>query len=177
MSVSTIIAESKKAFNDVSLFIGQISPEDFFYTPIEKKWSIAQHIQHLINSTRSSTVAFVVPRFLLRIIGGKPERQSMQYDNLVSIYRAKLHDGGKATGRYIPRKIPGTIGKQEILKRWEMAVALYLNALQKNANSRTLNDYQVKHPILGKITLRELVYFTIYHTHHHLNIINKGVHR
>ena len=34
-----------------------------------------------------------------------------------------------------------------------------------------LDRYLAPHPLLGKITLRELAYFTIYHTHHHLQII------
>jgi hypothetical protein len=32
-----------------------------------------------------------------------------------------------------------------------------------------LDEYVLPHPILGKLTIREMLYFTIYHaTHHHL---------
>jgi hypothetical protein len=34
-----------------------------------------------------------------------------------------------------------------------------------------LDHYIAPHPLLGKLTLRELCYFTIYHAGHHLNII------
>jgi hypothetical protein len=33
----------------------------------------------------------------------------------------------------------------------------------------------VPHPSLGKITMRELLLFTIYHTEHHLKVIEKRV--
>ena len=36
-----------------------------------------------------------------------------------------------------------------------------------------LDQYIAPHPLLGKITLRELGYFTIYHTYHHLETIQK----
>ena len=34
-----------------------------------------------------------------------------------------------------------------------------------------MDNFLIKHPLLGKITLRELCYFTIYHTQHHIKII------
>jgi hypothetical protein len=50
-------------------------------------------------------------------------------------------------------KIAGTIGK---IKQEER-----------------LDQYLAPHPLLGKITLRELTFFTIYHSHHHLDSIRK----
>jgi uncharacterized damage-inducible protein DinB len=35
-------------------------------------------------------------------------------------------------------------------------------------SDRNLDRIQLPHPILGKITAREMVFFTIYHGHHHI---------
>jgi len=46
-------------------------------------------------------------------------------------------------------------------------------ALQKKWKEPQPDAYIAPHPLLGKITLRELVYFTIYHTGHHQEGIRK----
>jgi hypothetical protein len=43
-----------------------------------------------------------------------------------------------------------------------------MNSIRKEAK---LDNFIAPHPLLGKITLRELCYFTIYHTQHHLHNI------
>ena len=49
-----------------------------------------------------------------------------------------------------------------------LAVIIY-----KKWKDAQLDQYIAPHPLLGKITVRELCYFTIYHTQHHLNIIKE----
>jgi hypothetical protein len=34
-----------------------------------------------------------------------------------------------------------------------------------------LDHYILPHPLLGKLTLREMLFFTIYHNEHHLNLL------
>lgn len=48
-----------------------------------------------------------------------------------------------------------------------------ITAINKNWSDPQLDQYLAPHPLLGKLTLRELGYFTIYHTEHHLNIIKE----
>lgn len=36
-----------------------------------------------------------------------------------------------------------------------------------------LDTYQIPHPIIGLISVREMIYFTLYHYKHHLKAINK----
>jgi hypothetical protein len=51
------------------------------------------------------------------------------------------------------------------------------NALHKKWKEEEPDKYIVGHPLLGKITVRELGYFNIYHTLHHLDSIKKMVGR
>ena len=47
------------------------------------------------------------------------------------------------------------------------------SAIEKNWKDTQLDQYIVPHPLLGKITLREMGYFTIYHVQHHDAIIRE----
>ena len=37
-----------------------------------------------------------------------------------------------------------------------------------NYSEQQLDTFILPHPLLGKVTLREMMYFTIYHAEHHL---------
>ena len=171
LGIEEILRRSNQEFNRLTEFCIQFPDHPFFQQPSDDKWSAAQHLKHLIISTRTSTAAYALPKFLVRIVGGKPDRPSRSYEALVIKYQARLQQGAKASGRYIPGNIKATIGKNPLLRQWNKATQLYLDAIKKNWTSDQLDKYMVSHPALGKITLRELSYFTIYHTYHHYNII------
>lgn len=61
--------------------------------------------------------------------------------------------------------------KEKLLAEWDKAAAKFIAALQNKTTENKLDNYLARHPLLGRVTLRELCYFTIYHTEHHLNII------
>ena len=171
MNKEEIIAAAQKIFSAFTQCCNSIDEAIFFNNPLAK-WSVAENVQHLIIATNTSTLAFSLPKFLVRWVAGKPNRKSRTYNELVAKYKKKLEEGGAATGRFIPRPITIHFGKEKLLLNWQKAITKHLAALQKNRTENDLDSYLVKHPLLGKITLRELCYFTIYHTQHHLNIIS-----
>jgi len=105
-------------------------------------------------------------------MGGKPNRQSRSYDELVEKYKQKLAAGGKASGIFVPKPMKINGSKEKLIADWDKATAKYIAALQNNTSENKLDNYLARHPLLGRVTLRELCYFTIYHTQHHLTIIN-----
>jgi len=48
-----------------------------------------------------------------------------------------------------------------------------VDAIDQKWTEEQLDNYCVAHPILGKLTMRELAYFTIYHNIHHMETIRK----
>jgi hypothetical protein len=171
MTKNEIITAAEKIFMSFTGYCNTIDENLFFYKPTPK-WSVAENVQHLIVSTNTSTLAFSLPKFLVRWIGGKPNRKSRTYEELVTKYKNKLAAGGAASGRFIPKPITINFGKQKLMHNWKKVTAKHIAAIQKNRTEEDLDNYLVKHPLLGRITLRELCYFTIYHTQHHLNIIS-----
>lgn len=132
------------------------------------KWSPAQQAEHLVKSVRPVTLAFGLPRFLLPLIFGKANRPSRTYDELVSRYKAKLAAGGKASRPFVPGVATNL---NSIYRRLDRTV----NKLNKRINRFTEDDLDqliLPHPLLGKLTLREMLFFTAYHAKHHLESVN-----
>lgn len=174
LTIAAIVQESEKAFQRFTEFCREVPADRFFEEPAGK-WSVAQNLQHLIIATKSATAAFAIPKFLVRMFGGKPNRPSYPYPALIEKYQAQLAAGGKAHGRYIPKHFKPNANKEELINHWQQFTTIYLQALQKNWKDTQLDKYLVKHPLLGKITLRELCYFTIYHTEHHLANVQRSL--
>ena len=110
MIKAEIISATEKIF---AAFTSQCNNtgETVFFDKPATKWSVAENVQHLIVSTNTTTLAFSLPRFLVRLIGGKPNRSSKTYDELVAKYKNKLAAGGAASGRFIPKPIKINLGK------------------------------------------------------------------
>jgi hypothetical protein len=172
MTKTEIITGAENIFTQFSEHCNAITENDFFNRP-ENKWSVAENLQHLIISTNTTTLAYQLPKFLVRWIGGTPNRSSRSYDELKTKYYKKLSEGGKASARFIPKPIQIKYGKQKLLDNWDKATSKFITSLTGKRTEDDLDNYLVKHPLLGRITLRELGYFTIFHTEHHLQSIKK----
>lgn len=102
---------------------------------------------------------------------GKPEKSSLTYEELCQIYRDELAKGAQASGRYLPNQenpiAEGTEEKKkEYLNQWAN-VSRELVSIAEKWDENELDQYQLPHPILGKLTIREMLFFTIYHNLRH----------
>lgn len=165
-----IIQELEKVSGQFTSFCNGIDKDLFFHQPPDK-WSIAQNVKHLQTAASTTVLAFRLPKFIIRLYAGKPNRPSRTYDALVLKYQSKLANGGRAGGRFIPGKVGANTGKEKMLGTFSRSMSRLSNAIRKNWSEQQLDRYIAPHPLLGKITMRELCYFTIYHTLHHLDII------
>jgi DinB superfamily len=172
MTKTEIITAAENIFKQFSETCNRMNETVLFKKP-DEKWSTAENILHLIISTNMTTLAYRLPKFIIRLIGGKPNRDSRTYDELKDKYYKKLVDGGKASGLFVPKPIEIKYGKQKLMDNWQKSTENFIKALTKNRIEKDLDNYLAKHPLLGRITLRELCYFTIFHTEHHLQAINK----
>jgi len=166
-----IIAALEKTGNEFSSFCSGVTDEIFFRQPATK-WSVAQNVTHLITSANMTRLAYRLPKFVVRLYAGKPNRPSRTYDELVAKYRLKLGQGGQASGRFVAKPVSSSMGKENIIEDFNRAMKRLCKSMQ-NSSDEQLDKYLAPHPLLGKISLRELGYFTIYHTEHHLAIIKE----
>lgn len=168
MKKDEIIGELRKHYLDFTQFIRSI-PEDKVSTPFNNKWSAAEQLDHIIKSVAPVKVAFSMPRFLLRIFFGKANRPSKNYEQLVVKYQSKLAAGGKAPSKYVPEKKKNVLGEAAKLDAIVEALCKKVEGFSENE----LDLLLLPHPLIGKLTLREMLYFTLYHVqHHHLQVKN-----
>lgn len=170
-SKEDIIQELEIVSKEFTGFCYTINIQSFFRQPSDK-WSVAQNVKHLITATRNTGFAFSLPKLIVRLYGGKPNRSSRSFDELLAKYKLKLAQGGRASGRFIPKIISENEGQEKMLQAFSKAIHHVSINIQKKWTDPQLDLYIVPHPLLGKITLRELGYFTIFHTRHHLDTIN-----
>jgi len=172
LTIEEILQQLHIVENEFSSYSTSITDEQFFHQP-EGKWSPAQQVKHLIIAAGNTRLAFALPKFIIRWYTGKPNRPSRSYDELVAKYKLKLEQGGKASGRFIPKPIPAGYGKQKMQDQFKISMGKLTHSIKSKWKEPQLDQYIAPHPLLGKITLRELGYFTIYHTYHHLESIQK----
>jgi hypothetical protein len=85
-------------------------------------------------------------------------------------YQAALAAGGQA-GRFAPsvQAPPADLasGQDAILSRLSATVHAVQMALQRWPEP-ALDQYRLPHPLLGRLTVREMLAFSVYHHAHHL---------
>lgn len=164
MTSSHIIGMLKGSHFEFTAMIASLSEEQFLQAE-PGKWSPGQQLDHLVRSVAPLERALNLPKFIPRMLFGKANRPSRSYDEVVARYHDKLAQGGKASGKYVPAAV--TVAHRD-------ALIDKLNDLVEKL-SRSLGSYReedldtilLPHPLLGKLTLREMLYFTIYHVQHH----------
>ncbi|MDH4057982.1 MAG: DinB family protein [Cyclobacteriaceae bacterium] len=144
--------------------IQQLSDNDFLLS-VNGKWTAGQQLDHIVRSVGPVKLAFSFPNFALTLIFGKANRPSRTYDGLIEKYNQKLASGGRASGRFIPNDV-GVTSRNPLQKKLSTLVNS-LNSRIKKKSEEQLDTYILPHPLLGKLTLREMLYFTIYHVEHH----------
>lgn len=85
---------------------------------------------------------------------------------MVAKYKSKLTAGGRASGPFIPPVITFE-RKDDLIKKYERHKKKLTAKIEKQKEV-DLDKYILPHPLLGKVTLREMLFFTIHHNEHHL---------
>ena len=161
--ISVKLIEGHQKFAD---FVAGLSEPDFMFAPAGK-WTAGQQLDHILRGVSPVSTALVLPKFVPGLLFGKAGRESIDYETLVNNYQARLAAGSKASGRFIPPDI-GFESRAKLKKKLLKTVA-ELNGRMDKFSEAQLDEYVLPHPILGKLTIREMLYFTIYHaTHHYL---------
>jgi hypothetical protein len=157
----------EKLFNNHQAFIKAFIRirEDEFASGPPDKWTTGQHLDHIVRSVAPVNLAFAFPAFLLRLLFGKNNRAPRTYDELVLKYQNKLGAGGRASGRFIPSTVAFT-DRDKLVEKLEKLI----NSLNQRIPAKSeeqLDTLLLPHPLMGKLTLREMLYFTLYHVEHH----------
>ena len=148
-------------------------PDEDFLNDRNNKWTAGQQLEHIYISVKAVRQALSLPKFLAKIIWGFSNRPGKNYKDLVQKYLSKLENGGKSSRRYIP-KIVRVEEKIKLKSALSKEVNLLCSKVDRFSEEE-LDMYILPHPLLGKLTNREMLYFTIYHVQHHEELIRKNL--
>lgn len=168
MNSSEIVAALEQQERDSAAYWNAFGDAAFFQK-IGSGWSPAETVRHLAKSTRAVAKALGYPKILLRLKFGRAKRASMSYDELVAAYRKKLDEGGQA-GRFAPS--PGDKDRTSITREFT-SVQRELRTMIARWPEQKLDRIQLPHPLLGNLTVREMLMFTLYHQRHHMDVIKR----
>ncbi|MEP7108205.1 MAG: DinB family protein [Ferruginibacter sp.] len=172
MSKQLIIKELSERHSSFVNYILSLSYDEFIFS-FQNKWTAGQQMDHIFRATSILPLAFKMPKFINALIFGRANRLPMEYDELVQKYLSKLEKGAKATTVFIPGKILYT-SRIDLANKLLKKISGINFAIDK-ISEKDLDQFMLPHPILGKITYREMLYFTIYHVNHHYAQTKKSV--
>ena len=108
-----------------------------------------------------------------KLLFGKANRPSRSYEEVVAKYQKVLGEGAKAGRGFIPPVIP-FVKKERLLKKYKQVCDKLVKVVSGMSES-DLDTLVVPHPLLGKMTMRELLYFTLYHVQHHYKSVESSL--
>lgn len=146
-----------------------------FFAPQGKYWSPAGHLRHLSKSVRPVAMAMRIPKWILGLRFGRRRGALRSFIEIRQIYHAALGAGGQA-GRFGPSARVSDLAAEDwraqILEQWTQ-VGQALERRVASWSGQALDRYQLPHPLIGDLSVREMLFFTLYHNHHHARRIEE----
>lgn len=166
-----ILSAIEEVEAEVATFFGGLSDEELVHREGDA-WTPAEHLAHLNTSVSAVARGLGMPRLLLRLRFGRAPAPSRSYNEVRRDYQERLAAGGRASGVYVPPRqepSPAEVAslRAGLLARWSR-VNDRLRAALAPWSERQLDRIRLPHPLLGKLTTREMLFFTLYHGRHHV---------
>jgi uncharacterized damage-inducible protein DinB len=151
-------------------------PDSKFFEGTDENWSAANYVKHLILSLKPFAKGLNLPHDKIAAMFDLPTAPSRTYDELIEAYRRALAGGVRAqlfppvmpTGYRMPDGV--TDEKSYLIETWQDANQRVFTALEGWTEAQ-LDEYQMPHPAIGTVTVRELLYFNMYHNQMHTDDI------
>jgi uncharacterized damage-inducible protein DinB len=169
--------EIRQAVYDImrrtSDLVESINSENFIAKPIADKWSIAEEFDHLLKSNVAICSSLKRKPIVYQWKFGKPNRPLRNFDEVQTRYNERLASvaGAVAPSPFISKE-GQKFNKEEMLKFWESTI----NKLEKRIkqwSDKQLDRTLLPHPLLGKLMVREMLFFMVMHTEHHYLSLKK----
>ena len=164
MNRDEIITALQAATKDIVEFSGTYAAEG--------KWNYEEHVVHLTKSIAPLSSGLRLPVMVFRWKFGKPNRPLRTFEEIVEKYKTKLANFEGGNPKYAPKK-EEPVPREVVLQRYQKESEKLYKAIE-TWDEWQLDNFLIPHPLLGKLMVREMLYFTIYHTQHHLMILKRG---
>lgn len=145
--------------------VDSLSKEEFEFSK-NQKWTAGQELDHIVKSILP-IAKIINNKDFIRSRFGTTNRDNFSYNVLVDRYQNELKKGDAIPGQFIPEEVRW-VQKSELQNQIVAIVNEIISYLDLYAKEE-LKELILPHPLLGALTLQEMMLFTIYHVEHHLN--------
>lgn len=168
------ITENLKKNEDQLKALFKDQPSALWEVQPEGKWTAGQHVIHLVQSTKPLLSALRLPDFILKWRFGTSNRPSRTYDEVISRYEEKLAKAAPGVVGPFSRNMPDSPHSES--GKWLNKLSSLNDKLNKTTlklSDKQMDTLLLPHPLMGKMTLREMLMWNAYHTHHHINVLKE----
>jgi hypothetical protein len=142
-------------------------PDENWEKGPENKWTSGQQIQHLTNSLQLLNNALSYPKFFIRYKYGTSNRPSRSFNQVAKRYEERLSENQERARIYNHNlKKPLLSEKEHLLAKLQIQNKKLQYKTHK-LKDKELDSLLVPHPLMGRMTLREIIMWTAHHTAYH----------
>ncbi|TAH05038.1 MAG: DinB family protein [Sphingobacteriales bacterium] len=131
---------------------------------INHNWSVNQNIDHINLSLTQLNKYFLLPKEKIQLIFGLTSKGDVTMATFTLKLNQTLKTGIKSTITFTPDF--SSKNTQDLILKGQVIISDMVKALMLWSDE-DLDTYNCPHPVLGKISAREMLFFTIYHIRHH----------
>jgi hypothetical protein len=170
-----LVAELRRVHSESVHYWAAYDTPAFFRRPAPDVWAPADQVRHLTKSIRAVSRGVGLPRPLMLVLFGWSRRTSRTLETLQADYRTALARGAGAGG-FAPRPLDASEQNESNRARLMAHHAAAIDGLcgpLERWSERALDRYRLPHPLMGKLTVREMMLFTLVHNVHHVRVAER----
>ena len=164
MNKEEIVDQIQIKYDEFIEYLNELSQDDFDYS-FEGKWSAGKQLEHIVICVEPLVQVYGLPKSFIEQNFGIIKRTNRSYQELKNEYLQKLNEGGKAPSQFVPEK-ESIVDKASLIESLKTMIG-NLNSKINEFEEVELESLLIPHPLLRKITLKEMLYNAIYHVEHH----------
>ncbi len=164
MKKQEIIDLLTKNYSSFVTYINELTAEEFTFA-YQEKWSAGQQLAHIVLCVKPLIKVYGMDKAMIAQNFGLSNRQSVTDNALLNSYNEKLNGVYKTADRYIPE--PVLLNQRQDLTESLTKLIQNLCVSIENFTEEELDTLSIPHPLLGNLTLREMLYNAIHHVEHH----------
>lgn len=145
-------------------------PENRFCDAPKDKWTAIQHLKHIhLSILPLIRLLSDKPRFIAKSLG-MSDHSSRSFDAITQWFKSQIKTGMLSPPRYVPEAITFEERDIEVIA-FNKSVDDLVAVIDLYTDTE-LEMYLIPHPILGNLTIREMMYFMDFHASHHMDHIS-----